>query len=166
MTSPRKLGRRTSAAAAIALMLGLVGAVAVAPPAGAKPKAPVQLDGKVNNKGTSTVKNGKVHIEADNYYFDKTFLKGSAGDVTVEIENESSVPHTFTIDDQNIDKEIQPGKKAKVTVTLTAGQPVNFYCKFHVSSGMQGALFTGAGGTTTGTGTKSSGSGSEGVPGY
>jgi plastocyanin len=149
-------------ALASALVLGMLGTLAVGTTAGAKSKTPVKLDGKVNNKGTATIKNGKVDIEADNYYFNKTFLKGSTGDVTVEIENEGSVPHTFTIDDQDIDKEIQPGKKAKVTVTLTEGEPANFYCKFHVSSGMQGALYTGAGGTATGTGAKSSGSGSSG----
>jgi plastocyanin len=164
LPAPCPLGfRRTlGAVASVALTLGLAGAVAVAAPAGAKGKAPVQLDGKVNNKGTGTVKNGKVDIEADNFYFQKTFLKGSAGDVTVEIENEGSVPHSFTIDDQDMDEVIQPGKKAKVTVTLSAGEPVNFYCKFHVSSGMQGALYTGAGGTASGTGAKSSGAGSSG----
>jgi plastocyanin len=141
-------------ALASALVLGLLGTLAVGTTAGAKSKTPVKLDGKVNNKGTATIKNGKVDIEADNYYFNKTFLKGSTGDVTVEIENEGSVPHTFTIDDQDIDKEIQPGKKAKVTVTLTEGEPANFYCKFHVSSGMQGALFTAAGGTAASTGGK------------
>jgi plastocyanin len=129
---------------ALALGLGLAATVAMATPAGAKSKTPVKLEGKVNNKGTGTLKNGKVGIEADNFYFEKTFLKGSAGDVTVEIKNEGNVPHSFTIDDQDIDEVIQPGKRAKVTVTLTAGEPANFYCKFHVSSGMQGALYTGA----------------------
>ena len=151
MHSARPLRRKTGAVATLALVLGLAGVVAVATPAGAKGSAPVKLDGKVNNKGTGTIKNGKVEVEQDNYYFNKTFLKGSSGQVTVELHNEGNTEHSFTIDDQNIDKVVQPGKKAKVTVTLAAGEPVTFYCKFHRSLGMQGAFFT-AGATTTSTG--------------
>jgi plastocyanin len=131
------------AVAALALVLGLAGAVAVAAPASAKGSTPVKLQGKVNNKGTGTIKNGKVEIEQDNYYFEKTFLKGSPGKVKVELHNEGNTDHSFTIDDQDVDKIVKPGKKATVTVTLTAGQPVTFYCKFHQGLGMQGALYTG-----------------------
>jgi plastocyanin len=144
----------------MALVCGLLGTVAVAAPAAAKSKAPVKLDGKVNNKGNGTVKNGEVEVEADNFYFKKTYLKSTAGSITVEVENESNTTHSFTIDSQKIDETIQPGKKATVTVSLTEGQPVNFYCRFHVSSGMQGAFYTTAGGTaSSSSGTKSSGPG-------
>jgi plastocyanin len=141
MPSPRNR-RGSICTLAAALVLGLVGVLAVSGPAGAKSKTPVKLDGKVNNKGTATIKNGKVEIEQDNYYFEKTFLKGVAGDVTVELKNEGSVTHTFTIDDQNIDETVKPGKTKTVTVTLASGSPVNFYCRFHVGQGMQGALYT------------------------
>jgi plastocyanin len=67
------------------------------------------------------------------------------------LHNEGNTAHSFTVDDQNIDTVVQPGKTAKVTVTLTAGKPVTFYCKFHQGLGMQGAFFT-AGSTTTSTG--------------
>src|SRR5262245_15256302 len=149
MHSSRRLRRKTGAVAALALVLGLAGVVAVAAPASAKGSAPVKLEGKVNNKGTGTIKNGKVELEQDNYYFEKTFLKGTPGSVTVELENEGNTAHSFTIDDQNIDKVVQPGKKAKLTVTLGAGQPVDFYCKFHEGLGMQGAFFTAGTGTTS-----------------
>src|SRR5262245_9076700 len=128
LPSPRQRRRTTGAVAALGLILGLAGVVAVATPAGAKGSAPVKLEGKVNNKGTGTIKNGKTEIEQDNYYFEKTYLKGSAGTVKVELENEGNTAHSFTIDDQNIDKVVQPGKKATVTVSLTAGKPVDFYC--------------------------------------
>ena len=57
--SPRPLGRKAVAAAS-ALALALLGTVALATPAGAKSKAPVKLDGRVNNKGKGTIKNGEV----------------------------------------------------------------------------------------------------------
>jgi plastocyanin len=98
------------------------------------------------------ISNGKVEVEQDNFYFEKTFLKGTAGTVTVKLENEGNTQHSFTIDDQDIDAVVQPGKTKTVTVKLTDGQPVSFYCKFHRSSGMQGALYTAAGGTTSSTG--------------
>ena len=81
----------------------------VASPAMAKSKPPVKLDGKVNNKGVGAATSGTVEIELDNYYFKKTFVKAPAGSVTVELKNEGSVQHTFTIDDQDIDVELAPG---------------------------------------------------------
>ena len=168
MPSPR-IARRTrrrkmGAVTVVTIALALGGVAAIAAQAGAKGKAPVKLSGKVNNKGKATVKNGEIELEADDYYFKSTYLKGTAGDVTVEIENEGGATHSFTIDGQ-VDQVIDPGKKATVTVALTDGKPVAFYCKFHKSLGMQGAFYTAAGGTATGSDTKSNGSGG-GIPGY
>jgi len=150
--SPQALCRSIGAVAALALVFALLGAVAVAAPAGAKSTAPVQLDGTVNNKGSGKVSNGKVEIEQDNFYFEKTFIKGTAGSVKVKLENEGNTQHSFTIDDQDIDTVVLAGKTKTVTIELTDGQPVNFYCKFHRSSGMQGALYTAAGSTSSSTG--------------
>jgi plastocyanin len=147
LPSPRNLRRSAVLVAAAVLSLGTLGGVALSGPAAAKSSPPVKLDGKVNNKGNGTIKNGKVEIEQDDYYFEKTFLKGTAGDVTVKLENEGSTTHSFTIDDQNIDVDVKPGKTKTVTVSLTDGEPVNFYCTFHVGQGMQGALYTAAGST-------------------
>src|SRR5262245_53889076 len=101
MPSPRVVRRshrrRKGAVTVVALALALGGMAAVAAPAGAKSKAPVKLSGKVNNKGKGTVKNGEVELEADDYYFKSTYLKGTAGSVTVEIENEGGATHSFTV---------------------------------------------------------------------
>jgi len=150
----------TTLALAGALM-GPIGPAGAASPAKAKP--PVKLDGKVNNKGTKTVKGGTIEAEMDDYYFGPTFIKAKAGaTVKVKLKNEGSTDHNFTIDDQNIDKTVSPGKTETISVAIpTDGKPVNFYCKFHVSSGMQGAFFTksGAKAPSTNSGTSSSGSG-------
>jgi uncharacterized cupredoxin-like copper-binding protein len=136
-----------------ALALGLAGAAGASTAA----KPPVKLKGDVNDKGTATIKGGKAEVEADNFYFKKTFLKGKAGStVSVEVKNEGSVAHTFTIDAQNIDKELQPGDSATIKVKIPKnGKPANFYCHFHVGSGMQGAVFSQAG-AAAGTKKKSS----------
>jgi plastocyanin len=137
--------------ALVGALVGLVGTASATSPAKAKP--PVKLDGKVNNKGTKTVKGGTIEVEQDNYYFGPTFIKAKGGaTVKVELKNEGSADHTFTIDDQSIDKTVSPGDTTTVDVAIPAdGKPVNFYCRFHVASGMQGAFFTKSGGKAKST---------------
>jgi plastocyanin len=123
-----------------------------------KSKPPVTLPGKVTNKGTATVKKGKVTVEADDFYFKSTFLKAKSGTtVTVSLKNEGKTQHTFTIDALGIDQTLNPDQKAKVTVTLPASGATNFYCRFHGPSGsnqgMQGAFFSKNGDTVTTGGT-------------
>jgi plastocyanin len=106
--------------------------------------APVSISGKVNNHGTKDVKDGdSLEMEADDFYFGPTFIKGPAGaKVTLELHNEGKAKHTFTIDDQKIDQQLDPDAKADVSVTLPASGVLVYYCQFHQNQGMQGALFT------------------------
>jgi plastocyanin len=97
---------------------------------------------QANNHGTKPV-SGETKVEIDDYYFEPTILKGKpAQKVTLELDNEGSVEHSFTIDSQSIDQVIAPGKDAKVTVTMPKSGSLSFYCKFHKSQGMAGALVT------------------------
>jgi len=108
-----------------------------------------------NDHGTKTVSK-ETELELDDYYFKPTVIQGKAGQkVTLELKNEGKVEHSFTIDSQGIDKTLSPGEDAKVTVTIPASGSVSFYCKFHKSSGMAGALAVegqGAGGSMPGSG--------------
>jgi len=126
--------------------------------------APVKLEGKVTNKGVGAVKSGAAALRADDFYFEKTFVKGKAGSkVSVTVTNEGSAPHTFTIDAQHVDETIQPGDSVSVEVKVPAkGKVANFYCRFHVSSGMQGAFFSKAIKKNASTTSKSDSSGSSG----
>ena len=120
---------------------------------------------QANDHGTKAVEDsGKTEVELDDFYFKPTVLEGKAGEkVTLELKNEGNTEHSFTIDSQGIDKDIQPGDEAEVTVTIPKSGVVSFYCKFHKSSGMAGALaVTGQSGDTGGmtdTGTTTSGGG-------
>ena len=110
---------------------------------------------KANDHGTKTVTK-ETEVELDDYYFNPTVIQGKAGQkVTLELKNEGKIEHSFTLAAQNIDKTLSPGEDAKVTVTIPASGAVSFYCKFHKSEGMAGALAVegqGAGGSMPGSG--------------
>ncbi|MFL5924624.1 MAG: cupredoxin domain-containing protein [Gaiellaceae bacterium] len=111
---------------------------------------------KANDHGTKAVEDsGKTEVELDDFYFEPTVLEGRAGEkVTLELKNEGQDEHSFTIDAQNVDKDLEPGDEGEVTVTIPQSGVISFYCKYHKSSGMAGALAVQGGtGGMTGTGT-------------
>ena len=93
-----------------------------------------------NDHGTKQA-SGTTEVELDDYYFEPTIIKGKAGQkVTLELKNEGKTEHNFSIDAQHIDKDLEPGKSAMVTVTIPQSDEISFYCKYHKSRGMAGAL--------------------------
>ena len=121
---------------------------------------------QANDHGTKAVEDsGKTEVELDDFYFKPTVLEGKPGQkVTLELKNEGETEHSFTIDSQNVDQELGPGEEAEVDVTIPKSGVVSFYCKFHKSSGMAGALAVtgqegGTGGMTTDSTTTNEGNG-------
>ena len=98
-----------------------------------------------SDRGTKDVKGkGELDLEADNYYFEPTFLRGTPGQkLKLEIENESSTLHNFSIPEQNIDVNIPRKGKVVVEITFPPSGAVRFFYKFHASRGMNGELLTG-----------------------
>ena len=129
--------------------------------------------GKINAAGVqandhgSKSASGETKVELDDYYFEPTVLKGSPGQkITLELENEGSAEHTFTVDAQGVDQELKPGDEAKVTVTIPKSGAISFYCKFHKDEGMAGALVANGSSPSSGSGSGSSGGGGGGDDGY
>lgn len=123
----------------------------------------------LNNKGTAdaATETEDFEVELDNEgsenYFKPTFIKVKPGQVLkLELKNEGSNPHTFTITSLQINKQLAPGQRDTVTVTFPAagGADVGFFCNFHASLGMRGAFFFGATPQTAGSSGSGSGSGS------
>jgi plastocyanin len=86
----------------------------------------------------------ELDLEADEYYFQPAFLRGTPGQkLKLEIENESSTLHSFTIPEQKLDMNIPPKGKVMVEVTFPLSGVVRFFCKFHSELGMDGELLTG-----------------------
>jgi plastocyanin len=105
-----------------------------------------------NDHGKKNV-SGEAEVELDNFYFEPTVLTGKPGSqVTLELKNEGSTEHNFSIDSQSIDKDVEAGEDAKVTVTFPKSGEISFYCKYHKNMGMAGALAAGGTGGMTGEG--------------
>jgi len=97
---------------------------------------------KANDHGSQDVSGEtEVDLELDNFYFAPTVLTGSAGEtLTVHLENEGDAEHNFSLSNQGIDQDVEPGQKAEVSVTFPDSGTLVFFCKYHQDMGMRGAL--------------------------
>jgi plastocyanin len=123
------------------------GAGGTTSPGGTSPQ-PTANSTPLNNQGTTdATAMSKFSVELDDYYFKPTFIKAKPGQtLNIELEQEGSNAHTFTITALNIDHQlIAKGEKKEINLTLPAGTTdVEFFCRFHGSDGMRGAFFFGA----------------------
>lgn len=126
-------------------------------------EAPVELDGNLNNNGTEDIGDATtLQVDAGDFFFAPTFAHAAAGaEIQVTVDNQGDATHTFTIDDEDVDVEVAPGDTAEVTVTLPEDEALRFYCRFHESQGMQGAVYSADGQAVVGV----SSSGSSDSPG-
>lgn len=97
---------------------------------------------KANDHGMKDVSGeSSVELEQDNFYFEPTVLEGTPGQkLTIELSNEGSALHNFSIPDESIDQDVQPDGKGEVTVTFPDSGTLVYFCKYHQSQGMVGAL--------------------------
>jgi plastocyanin len=99
---------------------------------------------QANDHGSQDV-SGKTsfELEQDDFYFSPTIISGSPGQkLTLEIKNEGTAEHNFSLPSESIDKSLQPGTNTTVTITFPKSGTAVFFCKFHRSSGMLGELTT------------------------
>lgn len=84
---------------------------------------------------------GKTEVELDDDYFEPKTITGDAGEtLTLELKNEGSNEHNFTLDEQSVDQDVETGEEAEVTVKVPKSGKLTFYCKYHRSQGMTGTL--------------------------
>jgi plastocyanin len=103
-----------------------------------------------------------IELELDDFYFEPTVLEGEAGQaLSITMSNHGDAPHTFTVDELNVDHELQPGDETVSTeVTFPDSGALVFYCRFHADGGMLGGLSVG-GDLNAASGVSGGGSGSE-----
>jgi plastocyanin len=113
---------------------------------------PVTLTGNTTNKGTKDLSGSEIEIEADDFYFSPTFIKGGTpgATVTVKLKNDGKNPHTFTSTALGVDEQVNVGESKDVTITLPQSGATEFHCRFHQSNGMQGSFFFKDGDTVVG----------------
>jgi plastocyanin len=178
---------KTPVGPALVLVLGLVAAACAEEPqagsggggdGGGEEGRIVTIAGQeATGHGTEDVTGTEeIEVELDDFYFEPTVLEGAAGQtLTVTMFNEGDAPHTFTIDELQVDEELQPGDEdVTAEVTFPDSGALVFYCRFHVGGGMLGGLSVGgdlnaaagvSGGGSPGTDSDSGDSGGS-YPGY
>jgi plastocyanin len=57
----------------------------------------------------------------------------------IELVNEGASPHTFTVEGEDVDVEVEAGQTVTETVDLPAGT-YTLFCEFHRGQGMEGTL--------------------------
>jgi plastocyanin len=90
---------------------------------------------------------GALRLSADSggaLRFDKSSLEAPAGQVTIAMENPSTVPHNVSIEGEGVDEEgetVRQGRTSTVRAELRAGE-YDFYCSVagHREAGMEGTL--------------------------
>ena len=97
--------------------------------------------GSGDDDGSSS---GKTEVGMTEYYFQPAKVQGAGGKtLTLELTNTGSVEHNFTLDEQNVDRDVEPGEEGEVTVTVPDSGQLVFYCKYHRQRGMTGLLTIG-----------------------
>jgi plastocyanin len=157
VTRRRPLFLALACAALVALALGLAACgdddddsgepAATSAPAATEttPATPVQTE----TAGTDTTASGggatTLDVAADpsgQLAFAETALSAPAGDITLELTNESAVPHNIAVDGaEGVSDTIQDGGTADLTINLPAGE-YEYYCDVpgHREAGMVGTL--------------------------
>jgi plastocyanin len=98
------------------------------------------LTGNVSDHGTKQSARPTVALEAGDSFFTPTCVMGlRPGTVTVTVRSAGSALHNFSVPDQGIDLDLPRG--STVTARVRVGRAaLPFFCKYHRTSGMVGAL--------------------------
>lgn len=100
---------------------------------------------EATNRGSQDVTgDSQVTVELSDFAFAPTVLEGEAGQsLSVDLSNVGMAPHTFTVDDQDVDVQLGAGESGQADVTFPDSGALVFYCRFHISGGMLGGLSVG-----------------------
>jgi plastocyanin len=121
-------------------------ATATAPAAAPSDHCPTGagLPATANDHGARPAAGRTEAVAAGDFFFRPTCVTGTAaGTLALTVHNSGQALHNVSIPDQGIDTDVAPG--ATVTVTVRVGStPVPYFCKYHRTSGMVGAIVPGA----------------------
>ena len=83
----------------------------------------------------------KVNLTAKNFAYTPTEVSVKAGKITFVVDNTGSVEHNLTVPGLKVDKDVEDGETASVTVDAKAGTYA-FHCEYHPTQ-MKGTITVG-----------------------
>jgi plastocyanin len=82
----------------------------------------------------------ELKLTAQGIKWDTTTLQLTSGSsYRVEVTNEDSVEHNFTLEQAGADQDVEGGENATVSFTAPAAGSYDFFCKYH-AQGMRGTV--------------------------
>jgi plastocyanin len=98
-----------------------------------------------------------VELTANDFSFTPAELTAGRGDsFEISLTNAGNAPHTFTINEFDIDAQVAAGEETTISVSPTQTGKFSYYCRFHKEQGMEGDItISGAGGAADPGPTKS-----------
>jgi hypothetical protein len=124
------------------------GQSALTAPSGQCPAA-AGLPSNASDHGAITASGHLLAIEANDFFFSATCVTGiPGGTITLTVHNGGQALHNISIPSLGIDRDVSSGQTITVLVRM-GSMPLVFFCKYHKSVGMYGALLPS--GTPSGT---------------
>jgi plastocyanin len=81
-----------------------------------------------------------VQLTIKDFGFHPSTIKGSAGEtLAIDVSNEDSTEHSFTLDDDSVSRDFEGGDSGTVEVTLPDSGTVGWHCEFHPDT-MKGTI--------------------------
>jgi plastocyanin len=107
------------------------------------------LPSNTSDHGTVAAAGHQLAIEANDFFFSATCqTRVPSGTLTLMVHNAGQALHNVSIPSLNVDMDVSPGQTITVQVRMESA-PLVFFCKYHKSVGMYGALLP-SGGTAHG----------------
>lgn len=117
------------------------GPLATRAPSGHCPAA-AGLPSNASDHGAVAASGSQFAIEANDFFFRATCVTGvPAGAIILTVRNVGKALHNISIPSLGIDMDVAPGQTITVQVHMSSA-PLVFFCKYHKSVGMDGALLS------------------------
>lgn len=85
--------------------------------------------GGASDTGTPAGSGSELAIAAQDFQFSPSSLTVPSGESTIMVTNEGSVEHSFTLDDDSVSEDVEPGESVSVSVDIA--QDAGFHCEYH-----------------------------------
>ena len=108
---------------------------------GGDDEAAVTTEATQADAGRGSGETATLAVVTRDVAFDPAELEAPAGStVTVSLTNEGQLPHTFTIEELDVDESLSPGSSGEAELTMPEEGEVTYFCQVHGRAAMSGTL--------------------------